>query len=172
MIETKLRVRDIVKEFSEYVKSNDIERINDLLSDDGVFDIDMGERDAKEVGKQEFLFWFRDKLEQTAINSVEFDQCLFCKIGNPVVFFNGGKFPRKAYVGEKPKSGLMLNVNEDNQIDQIQFCFTFLHSDNKHKPNINAENIIESMKNGLSAEEAFDRLKKRVERSNDSDLPF
>ena len=163
----------IVNEFVEAIRAKDIGWISNLLDPNGVFDIELPDQDTLEVNREEFMNWLAEPLNRTEITSVEYDQCLFCKIGNPVVLFNKGKFPRKAKVGERPKAGMMLNVNENGLIDLIQFCFTFLHRDNVHKPSAKAENFIEAIKNGLSPEEAHERIKKRIaDFDSDCEFPF
>jgi hypothetical protein len=60
------------------------------------------------------------------------DQCLYCRIGNPVIILENGKFPvftKKDW--EKEKCGLMLEF-KDNLISGITFCFLFLHTDNPY----------------------------------------
>jgi len=59
------------------------------------------------------------------------DRCSYCKIGNPVIIFENGKFPvftRNSW--EKEKCGLMLEF-EDNLISGISFCYLFLTTDNQ-----------------------------------------
>ena len=64
--------------------------------------------------------------------TVEYDQCLFCKVGNPVVLFNGGTFPHNPVeFYERNKQGLMLEF-EDDLISGITFCGTFVRTHNKY----------------------------------------
>ncbi len=54
-------------------------------------------------------------------------------IGNKVVLFNGGKFPRVIKdVSERSKTGLMLEI-EDDKIIGINFCYVFAKTENLYQ---------------------------------------
>lgn len=167
-----IKQKSIVNEFVKAISTGDINEIAILLSPVGIFDIELPDQDTLEVNKARFLDWLSTPLKCTKITSVEFDQCLFCKIGNPVVLFNQGTFPREAKMGERPKSGLMLDFDEQGLINQIQFCFTFLHQENESKFTINAQKVLDYMNDGLSADEAFDKLKEDKKEDGECSLPF
>ena len=107
------KVRDTVADFIFAVESKNMITLANLLSEGGEFDIPDQNGEVKEVGK---------------------DQCLRCQIGNPVVFFNDGEFPKKNLPFERPRMGLMLEIN-NGKIALIQFCYTFLHSKNERRCN-------------------------------------
>jgi len=121
---------DIAVEFANAVLKKDIGLIGNLLSNKGRFNIKNKKLETKEANKEQFIHWFGQKLSSARITKVDFDQCLFCMIGNTVVLFNGGKFPCKnKYSYQRPKTGLMLDI-KDNKIVEIRFCFSFLKTEN------------------------------------------
>src|ERR1035437_9071251 len=125
-------VARIEHEFAKAIRDIDIEPVNDLLSETGVFEIQDDILETKEVNKDTFIEWIVNKRKAVERLDYYFDQCLHCKIGNPVVIFNDGTFPRANKEDyEKGKTGLMLNVT-DGKIDQVMFCYTFLHRENKY----------------------------------------
>ena len=125
------KVRDTVADFIFAVETKNMITLANLLSEGGEFEI-TDKNGEKEVGKYQFLAWFESKLKKTVIRNSSTDQCLRCQIGNPVVFFNDGEFPRKNLPFERPRTGLMLEIN-NGKIALIQFCYTFLHSKNEKR---------------------------------------
>jgi hypothetical protein len=113
------------------VKSNG-QTLFDILSDRGFFTIQDENLDTLEVDKLTFIGWILDRKKDVESLVYYFDQCTFCKIGNPVVIFNNGSFPKKPKDNsEKEKAGLMF-VIEDEKIKRIDFCYSFLESDNRY----------------------------------------
>lgn len=102
--------------------------------------------------------WYKHKLENTTITDIDYDQCLHCSIGNPVVLFNHGKFPReeKDY-SARSKTGLMLNI-KDNKIAEIKFYFVFLKTENKCCFEVDGEKIKAYIEQGLSIDEAIQKV--------------
>ncbi len=129
---TLIKTKNIVIEFAKATKRKDVEFIESLLSDEGEFH--MQDKDLKriEVGKKEFMDWYRIRVENAQITHISYDQCIFCSIGKPVVLFNDGNFPRIIENRfERSKTGLMLNVI-DGKISQIAFCTLFANTENKY----------------------------------------
>jgi hypothetical protein len=124
-------VNEIVKQFASAVQVKDIRLVASLLADDGEFntqDEDLNTIDNST--KTAFIQWLTTALSVTEISKIEYDQCLYCKIGNPVVLFNNGKFPPiKREMSSKCKTGLMLDI-KDGLIREIAFCYTFLEREN------------------------------------------
>ena len=90
------KASDIFKSFAIGSLTRDIDLLENLLHKDGEFETE-NENDPSyqpQVGKQAYLSWYERKLETTEITSIQYDQCLFCAIGNPVPIFNNGEFPR------------------------------------------------------------------------------
>ena len=130
MILTLSNTKDIAKEFANAVESKDLNHIKNLLSEDGIFDI-QSNKTTIEANKSEFINWFAPILENSAVTKIEYDQCLHCSIGNPVVLFNDGKFPRTIKSPtEYSKTGIMLDI-KDGKIITLKFCFKFLKNENK-----------------------------------------
>lgn len=130
MVVTLSNTKGIAKEFATAVETKDLNHIKNLLSEDGIFDI-QGNETTLEVNKFEFIKWFAPILESFTITKIEYDHCLHCSIGNPVVLFNNGTFPRTAKSPtEYSKTGIMLDV-KDGKIITLKFCFKFLKNENK-----------------------------------------
>jgi len=148
---------DIVNNFALATKNKDIKFLKNLLFGDGEFEIE-NEVDFSVrliVNKQQFLRWYKTKIENTEITGIDYDQCLHCSIGNPVILFNQGKFPRNENdPSARSKTGLMLNIN-DNKITEIKFCYVFLETENKCGFEVNGEKIKALIAQGLSVDEAI-----------------
>jgi hypothetical protein len=150
---------ELVKLFATRIVVKDYKSIDHLLDQEGIFDILSVDNEVVEVDKQEFMKWFTERLSKEEIVSIEYDQCLYCKIGNPVLLLNGGTFPVRPRPWKNPRSGLMIKINESGMIDQIQFCFTFLHAENKYGVTINGRTIQELLDQGHTVDEAISILK-------------
>lgn len=80
-------------------------------------------------------------------------------IGNSVVIFNDGKFPRTIKdSSERSKTGIMIDV-KDYKIITLKFCFLFLKTENKYKYECTLDEINKLEKQGLSFEEAWKQVK-------------
>ncbi len=157
MTNTLTKTADIVNEFAVATQNKDIKSLENLLDQDGEFEIE-NEIDFSVrliVAKQIFLEWYETKLESTEITEIDHDQCIHCSIGNPVVLFNLGKFPREEKDSStRSKTGLMLNI-KDTKITEIKFCFVFLKTENKCGFEVDGERIKALMAQGLSIDEAI-----------------
>jgi len=128
-----IKRKDISIEFANAVRLKEINLIENLLSDTGSFNIQDFELETQDASKEQFINWFGQKLESATIDKVDFDQCLHCIIGNKVVLFNDGKFPRVIKdVSERSKTGLMLEIEED-KIVGINFCYVFAKTENLYQ---------------------------------------
>ena len=86
---------------------------------------------------------------------IDYDNCIHCSIGNPVVLFNNGLFPRDIKdVSERSKTGLMLRI-EHNKIIEIKFCYAFAVTENKYVFDCKMAKIKEYEAKGFSYKEAF-----------------
>lgn len=152
------KTKDIASEFALASKTKDVDHLQSLLSDMGTFDIQTEELDTQEVGKQEFIKWYGQKLEETQINNIEYDQCLHCFIGNRVVLFNGGQFPRKVKDdSERSKTGIMLDI-KDGLISTVKFCYLFVVADNKYVFECRIDKIKEYQSQGMSWDQAYSKV--------------
>lgn len=131
--------QELTKKFAKAFASFDIAAIEQMLDNDGEFNIKDEDGNDVDRKKKEYILWISQKLNdyQDATPKVyqlgyEFDKCLHCKIGNPVVLFEEGTFPVKPRIKwEKEKLGLMLEFKW-NKISGITLCGCFLHTENKY----------------------------------------
>ena len=129
---------EIEKKFARSIVDMDFKLLANLLDEAGEFNIQDEKLETIDVNKAQFLQWIISKRKEVNKLDFYFDQYLHCSIGNPVVMFNDGNFPREIYTsGEKNKTGLMLNVKGE-KIDIVKFCYTLLNTENKYQFEINA----------------------------------
>ncbi|MBC7382892.1 MAG: hypothetical protein H7296_07830 [Bacteroidia bacterium] len=152
---TIIKTADIAIEFAQATKFNDIELLESLLHDNGEFQIQDRKNEVIDSNKNEFIKWYKNKLDNTPITDIVYDQCIHCHIGNRVVIFNDGQFPRTIKdSAERSKTGLMIVV-KDGKIITLKFCFVFLKTENKYQYECELEMIEVLKKQGLSFSEAF-----------------
>lgn len=133
--EPKVEQKDLVEKFASALAHYRVIDIEPLLAEGeyNYFDIDGEEvEDGDREGFIDYLKRVCEPMRFTATEPaiIQFDQCSFCKLGNPVVLLNEGKFPypsEKFY--EKQKWGLMLEF-ENDLINGVTFCATFIKSEN------------------------------------------
>jgi hypothetical protein len=109
------------------------------LSENGEYCIQDEEEEKVISNKVNFIDWlskcFNEFLfandDRTQLNYI-LDQCLHCRIGNPVIIFENGRFPVfNKEPWEREQCGLMLEFEED-LISGITFCFVFLNTENPY----------------------------------------
>ena len=151
--------KQIVEQFATVVRNKDFELIASLLVDDGNFNTQDAELNTQDgCNKAAFMEWLKPALSATTIEQVEYDQCLHCRIGNPVVLFDGGQFPpMKLDSSSKSITGLMLDIN-NGLIREISFCYTFLGRENKYQFECNGEEIKKLTDNGMPLREAVHKV--------------
>jgi hypothetical protein len=134
MIDTiKTKTKDIVKIFAAAIQANDFHVIAALLADDGKFETKDEQFEVIETDKSTFLGWLTTELLAATITKIEYDNCIFCRVGNPVILFNDGLFPKmKPECSMKSMNGFMLHVI-DNQIKELSFCYSFAHRENRYQ---------------------------------------
>ncbi|MFT6922035.1 MAG: hypothetical protein ACJA1C_001033 [Crocinitomicaceae bacterium] len=131
MTETIVTTEELVKQFSDSILKPDFIKMASLFAEDGKFDIQDSKLETLEVGKDEFIEWIWVQRSFSSIRRIDYDQCMHCQIGAPVVLFNDGFFPRKVKdSSERSKTGLMLD-NKEGLIHAIKFCFVFVKTENK-----------------------------------------
>ena len=151
----QVKAKDIVKIFSGAIKENNLELISSLLCTDGIFETQDDESNTLESDKQTFINWLSLKLNAVTIQTINYDNCLQCKMGNLVVSFNDGQFPRVIKdSSERTKTGLMLEI-KNGTINHIKFCFVYGEAENKYQFECNAEKIKDFMASGLTFEDAY-----------------
>jgi len=138
--------KELVQDLADAISTGNIHLIHDLLDKDGKYIIADSKLKLQETDKYGFLNWLRTLMEERNLSSANklsyyFDQCLHCRIGNPVIIFDDGIFPietKEPWLREKV--GLMLEF-EGDKISGISLCGTFLHTDNT----VNSENYCQRM---------------------------
>lgn len=136
-VEKEIDQRNLVEKFANALAHYRVDMIEPLLTEGeyNYYDIDGEEVEEGDMqGMVEYLKRVCEPLLFTATKpvTIEYDQCLFCKVGNPVVLFNGGTFPHEpTEFYERQKYGLMLEFKDD-LISGITFCGAFLQADNKY----------------------------------------
>ena len=183
MTTTLVNTIELIKLFVSATLNADIKAIEYLLADDGVFEIEDINLELVDTSKEEFLQWYNNKLKETAITEVTYDQCIGCSFGKNIVLFNQGKFPRLPQeFTDKTKAGLMLDSKE-GRINKIQFCFSFLKTENKAVCDCVGEEYLKYIKAGFSEDDAIDMyndnpnseysyITKKIEEDENNELPF
>jgi hypothetical protein len=129
--------KTIAKELADAIASFNIAKIGDQLSENGEYSTLNEKEEIVYTNKSTFITWLSNIIKDYKSNnkttgklSFIFDRCSYCRIGNPVIIFENGKFPvnmKKPW--EMEKCGLMLQF-ENNLISGITFCFYFLKAEN------------------------------------------
>lgn len=148
-METQLTtgMKEIVHSFATAVQNKDFDLIASLLADDGEFQIQDALLDTVEhCSKSVFMDWLKPVLYPVIIDKIQYDNCILCKVGNPVVIFNEGQFPKvKKDSSTKSMNGLMLEIR-DNLIYEVNFCYSFAHLENMYQFECNGKAVKEYMK--------------------------
>lgn len=150
--------------FAQALVTEDKESLLNILSDDGRYMIQSTDLSTPEVDKQTYINWILTLRKELQSLSFYFDQCTFCQIGNPVGIFNDGSFPKKPTdESQKEKTGLMF-VTNNNKIENIIFCGSFIRTDNKWLFEKNCEKDIQKymQRKSLSREQALEEIKGNI----------
>ena len=127
----------ITLELANAIAAFNIAKVAELLSEKGEYAILNNEEEITTSNKDGFIKWLSKRLDEfktvnedrTQLNYF-IDKCSYCRIGNPVIIFENGKFPVSTTKNwEREKCGLMLEFDV-NIISDISFCFLFLTTDN------------------------------------------
>ena len=165
MSSTLVKTLNLAHEFALASQRKDITHIAQLLSEMGEFEIQDDALETYAVGKAEFLTWYANKLEQTVIHAITYDQCLHCQIGARVVLFNDGKFPRKIKdSSERIKAGYKVDAVDDT-ITDLKFCFVLMQTENPYKFECEIDRIKTHLGNGVSILE----IREIMQREDDSE---
>ncbi|MFN5773128.1 hypothetical protein [Flavobacterium sp.] len=174
---------ELIKQFTLASKNSDIFGLENLLDDKGIFEIEDDNLEIIEASKIDFLKWYHTKIKTTKINDVIYDQCIGCSFGKNIVILNLGTFPRMPQeFTDKTKAGLMLD-SHNGKIHRIQFCFSFLKTDNKAVCDCVGEEYVKYIKQGFSEEDAIEMydanpdseysyITKNIEEGENDGLPF
>jgi hypothetical protein len=135
MIEVNKDHKELTRRLADSISNGDINQVHKLLDDEGEFTICDPNYELMTTDKYGFLNWIKPFLMERNLNSENkmdytIDRCLFCKIGNPVILFEDGKFPIKTKEPwQREKLGFMLEF-EGEKISRISICGVFLYADN------------------------------------------
>jgi hypothetical protein len=155
MTTTLVNTIELIKLFVSASLTADMKALEQLLAEDGIFEIEDMNLELIDTSKKKFIQWYKNKLKETTITEVTNDQCIGCSFGNQVVIFNNGTFPRAPQdFTDKTKAGLMLETL-DGKISKMQFCFSFLKTENKAVCECVGEEYLKYMKAGFSEEDAI-----------------
>ena len=129
----------IATELANAIASFDISKVADLLKEDGEYSIQDEKEEIIFANKANFLKWLSCRFdeflflnEDRSQLNYDIDKCSYCRIGNPVLIFENGRFPvfsRKPW--EREKCGLMLEFR-NNLVSDISFCWLFLTTENPY----------------------------------------
>jgi hypothetical protein len=123
-------ISDIAQEFAEACVMKDRDFLREMLSEDGVFEIQDESLETVEVGKEAFLSWFFPIMIHQLVLPFHIDRCKGCMRGKPVIIFQDGQFPRKKKWPDYYRTGLLIE-EKDDKIIKIMFCFSFCETPNK-----------------------------------------
>jgi hypothetical protein len=116
--------------FAKALQQKDFDILKDLLDDSGEFQISADKKIAF-ANKNEFINWLGLRRNEFKELTFHFDQCTYCNIGQPVVIFNDGMFPKVVKeISQKENFGFMIDV-KDNKIKQTKLCYSFLQTENR-----------------------------------------
>lgn len=96
----KTNQKAIAVELAETIATFNIAKVADILSENGEYHI-QNEKDKIVVSnKAGFLKWLGDCIDEFLFVNEDrkqlnfiIDQCMHCRIGNPVIIFENGRFP-------------------------------------------------------------------------------
>jgi hypothetical protein len=174
---------ELIKLFVSASLKADVYALEQLLSEDGVFEIEDMNLELVDTSKKEFIQWYNNKLQETKLTELVYDQCIGCSFGKQVVIFNNGTFPREPQeFTDKTKAGLMLDTSEC-KISKIQFCFTFLKTENRAVCECVGDELLKYIKAGFSEEDAialydanpdseYSYITKKINEEEEEGLPF
>ena len=139
LIATKVK-GEIEAVFANAIQESNFELLQKLLADSGEYQISLN-KETFYVKKIEFVFWMIEQRKKFDHLAYHFDNCTFCEIGQPVVIFNDGAFPKvHKSASEREKMGFMLQV-ENNKIIHIKICHSFLQTENKCLVDVTLERV-------------------------------
>ena len=135
MIEVNKDQKELAHKLADSISTGDINHVHELLVDEGEFTISDSNLEMIITDKYGFLNWIKPFLIERNLsseNKIDYtiDQCLFCKIGNPIIIFEDCQFPIKTNEPwQRERLGFMLEF-EGEKISGISICGVFLHADN------------------------------------------
>ena len=134
-----INIETIAIELANAIAEFNIAEVTELLSENGEYSIQDEKDKIISANKANFIIWlsncfdgFLSANEDRKQLRYTIDQCLHCRIGNPVIILENGKFPVFTEdLGDREKCGLMLEF-DNYLVSGITFCFLFLKTDNPY----------------------------------------
>jgi hypothetical protein len=129
--------KEIVEKFAKALANYRVDMVEPLLAEGEYNYYDIDGEEIEEGDRQGMIDYLKRVCEPLRFSAsepatIEYDQCLFCRVGNPVVLFNGGTFPHNPQeFYERNKQGLMLEF-EEVLISGMTFCGTFVQTQNEY----------------------------------------
>lgn len=136
--EPKVNQKELVEKFAKALANYRVEDVEPVLAEGEYNYFDIEGEEVEEGTREGYIVYLNrvcEPMRFTAAQpaSIEFDQCLFCKMGNPVVLLNGGNCPyHSREISAQEKHGLMLEFKED-KISGVSFCVSFLKNENCYR---------------------------------------
>lgn len=129
----------IATDLAERIASFNITDVAALLSEKGKYCTQNDNDEIVHADKTLFLNWLSNCIDEFLFANEDrhqlnymIDQCIHCRIGNPVIILENGRFPVFTRdLGQREKCGLMLEF-EGELVSGITFCFLFLKTDNPY----------------------------------------
>lgn len=133
----KIDQETITLELANAIASFNIDKVAELLSETGEYCIQDEKEETVPANKANFIKWLSKRFDEflsAAKDRIELnfitDRCSYCRIGNPVIIFENGKFPvNMKDPWDCEKCGLMLEF-DGNLVSGISFCYYFLTTEN------------------------------------------
>lgn len=135
----KTNQETLTLELANAIATIDIAKINELLSDKGEYCIQDEKGEPVLTNKTNYINWLSNRFDEFLSSKDDcdrlnyiIDKCSYCRIGNPVIIFENGKFPVLTTKDwESEECGLILEF-DGNIISDISFCFLFLTTENPY----------------------------------------
>ncbi len=150
--------QEITKQFAHAVQQKNMDMIASMLADNGEYNTQDAELNTiTDCSKAAFIDWLSRQLSQKEITTTEYDTCILCRTGNPVVLFNEGLFVLQQEHKAKSRTGFMLHI-VDGLIQEIAFCFSFAHRENKSQAEYDNDEVNKLTAQGVPLIEAIETV--------------
>jgi len=178
-----LDTETLIKQFIDASKNANTKLFDEILDEYGSFEIEDEKFKIIDASKKDFLIWYTAKIKEITITDIIYDQCIGCCFGKNIVIFNHGTFPRLPQeFTDKTKAGLMLD-SRNGKIHKIQFCFSFLKTENRAVCECVGNEYLKYMKAGFSEDDAiamyndnpnseYSYITKKIEEEENDGLSF
>jgi hypothetical protein len=155
LIEPIADQKELVRTFADAMAHYQLFEVEELL-DEGKYCYFCEEGERVETDKAGFAEYLREaflpRIQVAAASAtIEINQCIACRMGNPVVLLDDGTFPHHSMKEWPTKVGFMLET-EDGRIKAIRPCTSFENTEN----NPERQRELEFMRNNPLTKEDFE----------------